>query len=811
MFPGFATLLHCAALALSPAVASPIQEAPASAQLASIVAEEWSTRLADQPLLASAMGSGVGADRLPDVSPAAQKVRVESASGFLARLKAVDPSELDGRDVVTRSMLIAELERRIESVRFREYEIPLNADSGFHTSFARLPEETEFESAEDVRNYIARMRAFPGYVEAQMANMRAGQERGFVLPRACMLGMESALVPYVVDVESHPFFRRLDELPEGLNESERAELVAAGRVAVEEAIIPGFQAFHDFLATSYIPGGTTTLGASDLPNGDAYYAYLVRRYTTLDQTAQEVHDIGLAEVARIRAEMEAVIAGLDFDGSFADFLSFLRTDEQFYARSAEELLARAARICKDIDGRLPRYFKRLPRQPYGVEPVPLAIAPKYTAGRYVRAPLDSDRAGTYWVNTYALESRPLYALRALSLHEAVPGHHLQIALNAELESLPPFRQNSSITAFVEGWALYAEHLGVEMGIYETPYDHFGRLTYEMWRACRLVVDTGLHQFGWTRQQAIDYLASNTALSIHECTTEVDRYISWPGQALAYKTGEIEIRRLRHEAKAALGDSFDVADFHRVVLEEGTVPLSVLRANVEAWVQRIGQPNGPAAVEQKEPLRVLILGDSISVGYTPFVQKALAGHATVLRPTNALRTGDPSRKGAENCQGTNNGVVHLERWLAIEGGHWDVIHFNFGLHDLKRVQPDSGKNSNNPDHPYQASPETYEAQLRTITERLKETGAALIFATTTPVPEGDVRPHRAPADAVQYNAIARRVMKDLGVPVNDLFALVEASTDPIQKPANVHFTAEGSRALADEVTACILRLAQARGG
>lgn len=556
----------------------------ASEELSRIVEAEWAARLSDQPLLASSQGSDVGADTLPDVRPAAQAARAERARGFQEALAAIDPKRLAPRDVVTRSMLIAELEQRMESIRFREYEIPINADSGFHTGFARLPVETEFEDAQDVEGYIARMRAFPAYVDAQIANMKAGQARGFCLPRACMLGMESSLVPYVVEVESHPFFTRLEDMPEGLAEEQTIKLRTAGRAAVEEAIIPGFQALHDYLAGSYIPEGRKELGASKMPNGDAYYAYLVRRYTTLDQTPKEVHERGLAEVARIRQEMEALIEGLDFDGSFAEFLAFLRTDEQFYARSSQELLAHAARICKDIDGRLPRYFNRLPRQPYGVEPVPLAIAPKYTSGRYVRAPLDSARSGTYWVNTYALKSRPLYALRALSLHEAVPGHHLQIALNAELDSLPAFRKNSSITAFVEGWALYAEHLGVEMGIYETPYDHFGRLTYEMWRACRLVVDTGVHQFEWTRDEAIEYLASNTALSIHECTTEVDRYISWPGQALAYKTGEMEIRRLRREAEARLGARFEVAEFHRAVLEEGTVPLLVLKANIQAWIK-----------------------------------------------------------------------------------------------------------------------------------------------------------------------------------------------------------------------------------
>ena len=578
-----ASLLGATALLLG----AQMDSAPgAGPELMELVQREWNARLQDQPLLASSVGADIGAGKLPDVTPAAQVRRAEAAQGFLDELMAIDASLLTPRDVVTRSMLMADLQRRIDSVRFREYEIPLNADSGFHTSFARLPDTTQFDDLQDVEHYLQRMRAFPAYVDAQIINMKAGQARGFVQPRACLLGLETSLVPYLVEADSHPFFLRLEDLPNSLTTEERERVLAEGRDAVEGSVIPGFKTFYEYLTTSYIPEGRKTLGAAELPNGDEYYAYLVRRYTTLERTPQQVHDQGLAEVARIRAKMETVIESLDFTGSFLEFLEFLRTDEQFYASTPDELLALAARICKDIDGRLPRYFKHLPRQPYGIEPVPLAIAPKYTTGRYVRAPLTSDRSGTYWVNTYDLRSRPLYALPALSLHEAVPGHHLQIALNAELETLPAFRQNSSITAYVEGWALYAEHLGVEMGIYRTPYDQFGRLTYEMWRACRLVVDTGLHQFGWTREQAIEYLSSNTALSIHECTTEVDRYISWPGQALAYKTGEIEIRALRREAQERLGDAFRIKDFHATVLGEGTVPLSVLRANVEAWISAV---------------------------------------------------------------------------------------------------------------------------------------------------------------------------------------------------------------------------------
>ncbi len=325
-------------------------------------------------------------------------------------------------------------------------------------------------------------------------------------------------------------------------------------------------------------------GCADLPRGRELYARLVRGYTTLPVTPDEVHATGLAEVARIRAEMQAVMRRAGFEGELPAFLELLRTDPRFYARTPEELLMRAAAHAKHMDGALPSLFGRLPRAPYGVEPVPDSLAPKYTGGRYVEAPPGGTRAALYWVNTYALDQRPLYVLEALTLHEAVPGHHLQIALQQELEGLPPWRRVADVTAFVEGWALYAERLGLEAGFYRDPYSDFGRLTYEMWRACRLVVDTGLHSQGWTRQQARDYLAGNTALSLHEVETETDRYISWPGQALAYKMGELKIRALRARAEAELGPRFDLRRFHDAVLAQGAVPLGALEEQIEAFVK-----------------------------------------------------------------------------------------------------------------------------------------------------------------------------------------------------------------------------------
>jgi uncharacterized protein (DUF885 family) len=333
----------------------------------------------------------------------------------------------------------------------------------------------------------------------------------------------------------------------------------------------------------YLPKTRTTTAAADLPRGREYYAHRVRYFTTLDVKPEDVHKIGLAEVARIHDEMLEVIRQTGFQGDFPAFLKFLRTDPRFYARTPEELLKQASFIAKRMDGKLPSLFSRLPRLPYGVEPVPAHLAPKYTGGRYVEAPVGGTRAGTYWVNTYALESRPLYVLEALTLHEAVPGHHLQIALQQELQGVPPFRRTAGVGAFVEGWGLYSERLGLEAGFYQDPYSNFGRLTYEMWRACRLVVDTGLHAFGWPRERAMDFLASNTALSLHEVGTETDRYISWPGQALAYKMGELKIRELRRMAETELGPRFDVRAFHDAILASGPVPLPVLEEQIRAYI------------------------------------------------------------------------------------------------------------------------------------------------------------------------------------------------------------------------------------
>ena len=553
------------------------------AKLHDLFDREWEVRLREDPMTATSVGRHEYNDRLPSVAPADLKRQADLARGFLAELKAIDRAKLPHAEAINHDIFRAQLEENIAEYELGDHEMPFNADSGFHSSFSRLPQEVPLKTARDYENYIARLRAWPRYMDEQIAHMRAGLKRGFSVPRATLEGYDTTISAHVVDDPAKSvFWEPFAELPASVPASEHQRLREQGRAAVLAAI-GGYRTFLDFFRKEYLPGARTTLAAHELPNGRAYYAQKIREFTTLDLTADEIHQKGLAEVARIELEMRAVLKQAKFDGDFAAFLQFLRTDPRFYAKTPEELLMHASYIAKRMDGKLPSLFGKLPRLPYTVEAVPADIAPKYTTGRYVGAPQGSTRPGIYWVNTHKLEARPLFNLEALTLHEAVPGHHLQIALARELEGLPNFRRFSYISAFGEGWGLYSEWLGLEAGFYTDPYSNFGRLTYEMWRACRLVVDTGLHAKGWTRQQAIDYMAARTALPIHEVTTEVDRYISWPGQALAYKLGEMKIRELRRRAESALGTSFDVREFHDVVLGSGAVPLTVLEGNVEGWI------------------------------------------------------------------------------------------------------------------------------------------------------------------------------------------------------------------------------------
>ena len=579
-------LLAMSLLALAPRLEAQ-QTGDAAARLHVLFDEAWQFDLRESPLFATSVGQHAYDDQLPSVTAADLDRRTQFRRALLDRLGAIDRAALGEQDRPSYDMFERELRDAIADFEFGAHWIPITSETGFHTGFASLPRSMPFRTVRQYENYIARLRAFPTYVRQQIGMMRRGLEHGFTQPRVVLGGLEPSIAAHVVDdPTTSVFYAPFEHFASSIPEVERDRLRADGRAAITEAVVPGYSALQEFMRHEYIPNARETVGISEVPHGRAYYEHLVRHFTTVDITPEQVHALGLDEVRRIRAEMEAIIEGLGFDGSFAEFLEFLRTDPRFYAETPEELLKEASFIAKRMNARLPSLFGRLPRLTYGVAPVPDHLAPNYTGGRYVGAPAGSSEPGYYWVNTHGLENRPLYTLPALTLHEAVPGHHLQIALANEIEDLPDFRRYGYVNAFGEGWGLYSEWLGIEAGIYRTPYEQFGRLTYEMWRACRLVVDTGIHAMGWTRRQALDYLASNTALSLHEVRTEIDRYISWPGQALAYKMGELKIRELRSLAEQRLGTRFDVREFHDVVLQNGTVPLTVLEDQVRAYIERL---------------------------------------------------------------------------------------------------------------------------------------------------------------------------------------------------------------------------------
>lgn len=502
---------------------------------------------------------------------------------FLRDVKAIDKSKLSAEQKINAEILIYQLQNAVDNYRFKAHQIPLTSESGFHAYIASIAKGS-FKTVTDYENYLAKLSALPKYFDQQIAWLKEGLSVGNTPAQVVLKGFEQSIEAFLVPAQESTYFKPFTHFPDTISDDVKSTLRASGLAQVKSSVLPSYQKFYDFMVQEYIPNARKEIAAYELPNGKAFYQNRVRYFTTLDMTPEQVHELGLKEVKRIRTEMETIIEELEFEGSFSDFLHYLRTDPKFYAKSAEELLKEAAYIAKKADAVLPKYFGLLPRKPYGIVPVPAEIAPKYTTGRYSGASRD-DQAGFYWVNTYALDKRPLYELEALTLHEAVPGHHLQISLNKELDHLPNFRRYSYISAFGEGWGLYAEYLGLEAGFYQDPYSNFGRLTYEMWRAARLVVDTGMHAMGWTREQALDFMASNTALSLHNVTTEIDRYISWPGQALSYKIGELTIKRLRNKAELELGEKFDIRAFHDAVLANGAIPLKVLELKIEEFIAK----------------------------------------------------------------------------------------------------------------------------------------------------------------------------------------------------------------------------------
>jgi len=551
-----------------------------------ILKREWDFRINEFPALARDNGIEGHEHRVAHVSEKDQLRRYEFRKQIKLELDAVSCKNLEREECINYRMFQRQIHQFLADYETRAYLIPFNSDWGFYLSWNRWGEETDINSVDDYNNYLSRLKALPEVMDEYIELMREGLRTGMTQPRVILEGREVPIRKQLVeDPQQSAFYKPFMNMDKNIPDEVKQSLAADARTAVMEGVVPAYQRLLDFFMDEYVAGARTSLGASSLPGGKRFYEEQIYLYATVDMSAEEIHQLGLSEVARIRAEMEAIISDLEFEGDFADFIQFLRTDPQFYAKTPHELLAEASYFAKKTDGRLPQLFGKLPRQPYGVAPVPDNLAPFYTGGRYVNAPLEAHRGGYYWVNTYALESRTLYTLPALTLHEAAPGHHLQIALALEQGDQPAFRRNDYISAFGEGWALYAEKLGVEMGIYETPYQDFGRLTYEMWRACRLVIDTGIHAKGWSRKQAQDYLINNTALSIHEITTEIDRYISWPAQALSYKLGEYTIWQLRRNAESRLGADFDLRNFHDFILALGSVPLEILKDEVGRWVEQ----------------------------------------------------------------------------------------------------------------------------------------------------------------------------------------------------------------------------------
>jgi uncharacterized protein (DUF885 family) len=498
-------------------------------------------------------------------------------------LNTIDTAALSFEGHINLELLKYEMEDEISSYKFKSYLNPILSDEGFHTEIASMGSRV-LSSKKEFEDYISDLKDIPRYVDENLDLMRRGLLLGICQPKVILNGYQNTYEQHIVnDVTKSVFWKPFLKKPFGISDDDWKKITDEGKIAVQQYAIEGFRKIKKFFDEEYLPKTRTTIGVSNFPNGLAYYQDRVKHYTTTNLSYEDIYQLGLSEVARIKKEMLDVLKEVHFKGTLKEFITYLRTDPKFYVTTPEQLLKEASYIAKKIDGLLPQYFGKLPRQPYGVEPVPADLAPTYTGGRYSGAPIHSKRAGHYWVNTYDLKSRPLYVLESLTLHEAVPGHHLQIALTQELDSLPAFRRNLYVNAFGEGWGLYCEYLGTEMGLYKDPYSHFGRLTYDMWRACRLVIDVGLHARGWTREQAVAYLSENTALSLHEVNTEINRYISWPGQALAYKIGELTIRKLRKKAEDALKDKFDIREFHDLILSEGTVTMNILEQIVDRYI------------------------------------------------------------------------------------------------------------------------------------------------------------------------------------------------------------------------------------
>jgi uncharacterized protein (DUF885 family) len=555
-----------------------------SADLKQLITEQWEAWMRWDPLFASSCGDHRFNDRLPDAGEEHYSSWRGQLAGYRQRLQLIDAKMLAQADRLNHDLFARMLDFEIAALDQHSYRLPLSKAGGFHSYLPDLYIYSPFASVRDHENFIARLEGFRRYFEESIDLLRMGLGSGYIPARVTLEGVDKSLQAHIVEDPSQSvFFKPFEQFPATIGEAERVRLASAAQAAIRGSVVPAYRLLLTFLETEYLPGSRPGIAAADLPDGKAYYRERVHYFTTLDLSPESIHATGQEEVRRIRSEMTNVIQSTGFQGSFKAFLEFLRTDPRFYVTRPEALLEKTALVLKRMDGELPRLFKTLPRLPYGIREIPAFSAPGNTAAYYQPGSGDGSVAGNYYVNTHDLPSRPLYEIEALSLHEAVPGHHLQIALQYELGDLPNFRRFAGFTSFVEGWALYSERLGLEVGFYQDPYSNFGRLSYEMWRACRLVVDTGMHALGWTRQQAIDFMVENTSSTLLNITNEVDRYIAWPGQALAYKLGELKMRALRAMAEKELGAQFSLREFHDAVLLAGALPLDILEMRVREWL------------------------------------------------------------------------------------------------------------------------------------------------------------------------------------------------------------------------------------
>jgi uncharacterized protein (DUF885 family) len=554
-----------------------------SSDFSALLNDAWEWRLNENPVFASRLGDRRNNELWTDISLEAIERRHQEERVFLRRLRAIDSSALSAADQLNYDLFRRDLEDSIDSHKFKNYLMPMSQRGGVQ-SLESTAETVRLANVEDYEDWLVRMAGVETMLEQTMELQEEGRETGYMPPKILMERIPDQISSQLVeDPEVSPFYIAFSEMPDAIGEADQERLRENAKTIIDESIVPAYREFSQYFNDTYLPASRDSIGASSLPDGEAFYEYRTRSYTTTQMTPDEIHRLGLNEVKRIRGEMQLIIDELEFDGDFADFLNFLRTDKQFYYDTPEELFEGYLAVSKRIDPELVKLFGKLPRMPYGLRPIPDNIAPDTTTAYYNRPAADGSRPGYYYVNLYRPEVRPKYEMEVLSVHEAVPGHHLQISLQMELEDMPEFRKYQGFTAFTEGWGLYSESLGYEMGLYKDPYSRFGAQTYDMWRAVRLVVDTGMHYKGWTRQQAIDFFMDNAAKTETDIVNEIDRYISWPGQALAYKIGQLKMLELRRKCEQALGDDFDIRAFHDEMLGGGALPMEILETRMNRWL------------------------------------------------------------------------------------------------------------------------------------------------------------------------------------------------------------------------------------